>query len=149
MQSFLTRECDYAIRITAFLAGMKSKDQLSVSELSERIHVSKSYAARIIHTLKLGGIIKTTQGLYGGVSLARPAEEITFYDIMQAMSFKAVLNDCLASKDVCSFPAICKVHSFLAVQERKLMDEFKMAKISDYAFDESSIDKINCAHIKS
>ncbi|HEX2961143.1 MAG TPA: Rrf2 family transcriptional regulator [Ignavibacteriales bacterium] len=149
MQSFITRECDYALRITVFLAGLKSKSQLSVSELSERLHVSKSYAARIVHTLKLGGIIKTTQGLYGGVSLARAAEAITFYDVMQAMNFEAALNDCLASKDVCSFPAVCKVHGFLAIQEKKLMDEFKKAKISDYAFDEDSIDKINCALTKT
>ncbi|MDP4194880.1 MAG: Rrf2 family transcriptional regulator [Bacteroidota bacterium] len=146
MQSFLTRECDYAIRITAYLAGLKSKSQMSVSEISKKIHVSRSYAARIIHVLKTGGLLKTTQGLYGGVSLARKAEEISFYDIMRIMKFQAVLNDCLGDKDVCSFPAICKVHSFLAQQERKLIDEFKKAKISDYVFDENSIDQINCAH---
>lgn len=144
MQSFITRECDYAIRITAFLAGLKSKDQLSVSELSERLHVSRSYAARIVHVLKTGGIVKTTQGLYGGVSLAKDASKISFFDIMQIMQLKSTLNECLASKDICQFPSICKVHGFLAQQEKRLFEELKNAMISDYAFDEILIDKINC-----
>ncbi|MCU7494144.1 MAG: Rrf2 family transcriptional regulator [Ignavibacteria bacterium] len=143
MQSYLTRECDYAIRITAFLAGLKSQKQLPVSEIAKRIHVTKSYAARIIHVLKNGGIVLTTQGLYGGVCLARDAGEISFYDVMQAMNFKATLNECLCNKDVCTFPKVCKVHAFFALQEKNLLDELKKAKISDYAFDEVTIDKIN------
>ncbi|MGE5498192.1 MAG: RrF2 family transcriptional regulator [Syntrophothermus sp.] len=147
MSSFITRESDYAIRITAFLAGMKSKTQAAVSEISERLHISRSYAARIIHELKKGGIVKTTQGLYGGVSLAREASEISFYDVLQAMKFKTSLNDCLESKDACLFPSVCKVHGFLGGLERKLFEELKKNRISDYAFDESLIDSVNSAKL--
>jgi len=142
MQSFLTRECDYAIRITAYLAGLKSKPQMSVSELSEKLKISKKYAARIIHTLKNNGILKTTQGLYGGVSLNRSASNISVFDILLAMNFKSNLNECLGNKDICSFPVFCKVHSFMADQEKKLTDEFKKAKISDLAFDEGRIERM-------
>lgn len=143
MQSFISRECDYAIRITAYLAGLKSKSQMSVSEISGKLHISKSYAARIIHTLKNSGILHTTQGLYGGVSLARSSDEISFFDILTAMSFNTNLNDCIGDKSICGFPSICKVHSFLAQQQSMLFDEFKKARITDYAFDEKQIDTIN------
>jgi Rrf2 family protein len=139
MQSFLTRECDYAIRITAFLAGLKSKPQMSVSELSEKLNISKIYAARIIHKLKNNGILKTTQGLYGGVSLNRSASKISVFDILNAMDFKSNLNECLGNNGICSFPSFCKVHLFMAEQEKRLNEEFKKAKISDLAFDEAKV----------
>lgn len=143
MQSYLTRECDYAIRITAYLAGLKSKPQMSVSELSEKLHISKSYTARIIHTLKNGGILKTTQGLYGGVSLGKTASDISVFDILTAMNFKSNLNECIGNKGICTFPSVCKVHSFMAAQEQLLNNEFKKARISDLAFDEQIVNKVN------
>lgn len=141
MQSFISRECDYAIRITAYLAGLKSKSQMPVSEISLKLKISKQYAARIIHTLKNAGILKTTQGVLGGVSLAKPGNEISFLDILKAMNFNSNLNDCTGDKTICGFPSICRVHSFLAKQEARLLQEFKNARISDYAFNERQIDK--------
>ncbi|MDZ7767134.1 MAG: hypothetical protein U5K00_22430 [Melioribacteraceae bacterium] len=42
MQTYITREQDYALRITSALAALKENEQLPVSELSKRLYISKT-----------------------------------------------------------------------------------------------------------
>src|SRR5690606_30504234 len=114
---------DYALRITSALAALNKTDQLPVSELSKRLYISKNFAARIVHKLVKSGILSTTQGKYGGVSLKKKADKLSVYEVLETIGFKTKFNQCLDDRFHCEFSNKCFFHSFFDEEERKLHEK--------------------------
>lgn len=72
----------YVLLILAQLPQNKSMNSIA---LSERLGVSHSYLKKIIKCLVNEGLIISVPGKYGGFSLAKSLEEITFYDVFVAV----------------------------------------------------------------
>lgn len=134
IHSFISREQDYALRITAFLASLNKGEIINVNELSKKLYLSKNFSARIIHKLKNANITGSVQGKYGGVFLKVNSEDITIWDILNIIGFKVRLNDCMDEHFICELQFGCRFHSFFVEQEKILMDTLKSQKISDYLF---------------
>lgn len=132
MQTYITREQDYALRITSALAVLKENEQLPVSELSKRLFISKSFAARIVHKLTKNGILVTTQGKYGGVSLKKRADKLSVYEVLSTIGFKTKFNQCLDDRFPCEFSNKCLFHLFFDEEEKKLHEKMKQKMISEF-----------------
>ena len=52
MNSYITKELDYAIRISAYLAGYYQKGAIPVSRISQRLRITKPFATKIIYRLR-------------------------------------------------------------------------------------------------
>ena len=128
MNSYISREQDYALRIAARLGSLKNDDLMSVKELSQNLFISKSFAARIVHKLIQKGIALSKQGHQGGIYLRKPAAEISLFQIIDAIGFKVRFNQCLHNEIDCRLLNICKFHSFFSEQETKFFDELKKKK---------------------
>lgn len=132
MQTYITREQDYALRITSALAALKENEQLPVSELSKRLYISKNFAARIVHKLTKSGILSTTQGKYGGVSLNRKSDELSLYEVLDTVGFKTKFNQCLDERFHCEFSNKCLFHLFFDEEEKNLHEKMKQKMISEF-----------------
>ncbi|MDR0297183.1 MAG: Rrf2 family transcriptional regulator [Streptococcaceae bacterium] len=62
----------------------ENKTMISIA-LSERLEVSHSYLKKIIKSLVNEGLLRSVPGKYGGFSLAKPLDAITFYDVFVAV----------------------------------------------------------------
>lgn len=134
MQTYISREQDYALRITATLAGLNAGEHLSVKELSQQLYISKIFAARIVHNLKHKGIVGTKQGHTGGVYLNINANELSVFDVLNAVGFKIKFNQCLSDNFECSLVAKCRFHNFFYEQEYAFTQNMKAKKISEFLF---------------
>ncbi|TWT08022.1 Rrf2 family transcriptional regulator [Planococcus sp. CPCC 101016] len=81
----LTKGVEQAICIIVLLATQESSAPLASDEISKRLGVSPSYMKKIIRKLVVQGIAVSVSGNNGGVSLAKPATEITMLDVIEAM----------------------------------------------------------------
>jgi len=143
MQTYLSREQDYALRIVAHLMGLQQDAQISIGELSQRLFVPRKFAARIVHKLKHAGIVSTNQGIHGGVYLKKGNEGLSIYDVMNAVGEFVRFNACLDEAFHCELSQRCQFHGFFAEQELKLMDTLKHALIADFVNDETVKPKRN------
>lgn len=136
MQTFFSREQDYALRITAFLAGaaLSEKDCISVSEISKKLYLSKAFSARIVHKLKQGRILSSKQGLYGGVYLGRDPKNLSFYEVLTAVGFDNRLNECLKGTEICNLKRNCNIHMYFRKREEELVRSLKETMISDFTY---------------
>jgi Rrf2 family protein len=134
MNTFISREQDYALRIAARLAELSKGEQLSVRELSQNMFISKIFAARIVHKLKLAGILTTTQGKAGGVSLNVSSKKLSAYDVLNVIGFKVKYNNCLYKNFNCELTGSCQFHGFFRKQETQLIQNLKKMKIADFTF---------------
>ncbi len=138
MQSFISREQDYALRITARLADLKKGEHLSVRELSGEMFISKIFAARIVHKLKLSGIVGTTQGKAGGVYLIHNPKKLSVYEVLNVIGFKVKYNNCLYKEFHCELIGACRFHGFFHRQQESLMTELKKMKVSEFTFNKTN-----------
>ena len=139
MPVFIKREYDYAIRISAYLAGNYKKGPISVSKIAELLHISKPFATKIIYQLTSKKIITSVQGKTGGVYLSKDPGKLSLFTILQAMNFDSSINECIHVPGLCPLVATCKIHLFFEDQEKMLINNLKQAKVSEFAFGNSDI----------
>jgi len=128
------KEYDYAIRICAYLAGSGDNKQFTIQELASALLISKPFATKIIYQLKQSGIVNTTRGKKGGVSLAIIPTKLSFYQIFEAMGLVRSVSACINDKNFCPLPAPCNIHQFFINHEMKIIEELKETTINNFAF---------------
>ena len=139
MNSLIKREFDYAIRICAYLAGKKGQGPVSISQISQKLFITRPFATKIVYRLKQYKILNTTQGKEGGVSINANPETLSIYNILEAIGFDGSVNECLKVPGFCPLVKTCKIHSFFMEQEEKLLKSFKNKMIKDFVILESDL----------
>ena len=92
---FLTKECDYGIRITRALADNKQK---AVPIICEMENIPQQYAYKILKKMERAGIVQSKRGPDGGYRLVKTPNSFTMYDIVSAIDEKLFLSECLKSR---------------------------------------------------
>ena len=109
----INRQTDYAVRVVLALAIRDGNQRISSANIQEEMHIPPSFMSRIVAKLANFGLINTYPGREGGITLARPAEQITLKDIVEAYEGPILLSECLHVKneDDCPFQNNCMVRS--------------------------------------
>jgi Rrf2 family protein len=75
---------EYALRIVVHLASAGGKPA-TTRQIARATKVPESYLAKVLQGLSRGGIVSSQRGLHGGSVLAKAPEELTLYDVAQAI----------------------------------------------------------------
>ncbi len=76
---------EQACAVLALLALEGDDTALTNDDLNERIGASPTYLRKITRKLVVHGLVTSTHGAGGGYVLARPLEEITLFDVIEAL----------------------------------------------------------------
>ncbi|XID96071.1 RrF2 family transcriptional regulator [Paenibacillaceae bacterium WGS1546] len=93
-----SKSTDYALHALLHLGHSESRNNIGIKELSATLGVSESYLSKIMSKLRQDGIVRAVPGVNGGYELARPAEQITFLDVIQVIEGRQQLFECSNSK---------------------------------------------------
>lgn len=85
---------EYAIHCLLYIVKLKDKDYVGIKKLAEFQGVSESYLAKVFTKLGKAGITKSIPGVKGGYELAKNPEDISFWDIVEAVEGKDPLFQC-------------------------------------------------------
>jgi Rrf2 family protein len=105
----IRRETDYALRCVQDLASRRGA-LAAVGEISRRMHIPRSFLAKIVQKLSRAGIIRSCVGVKGGLRLARSPARISFLDVIMAMEGPIAINRCTVDKRACLRRGFCAVH---------------------------------------
>ena len=75
---------EYALRAVVHLAH-ESPAARTTAQIAEATRVPKDYLSKILQGLAKEGIVQTQRGVGGGVSLAKPPDELTILDVVNAV----------------------------------------------------------------
>ncbi|MBI4890643.1 MAG: Rrf2 family transcriptional regulator [Acidobacteria bacterium] len=87
-----------AIRALLLLGQKGADENWSPRRVAEELGESPTYMAKIFRQLVKAGILEAERGAKGGVRLARPKEEITLLDVVQACQGIIVGSYCRSSR---------------------------------------------------
>lgn len=76
---------EWSCHACAVLAGLPERVALSASALAAFHELPPAYMAKHLHALSRAGIVRSVRGAAGGYRLARPAHQISLWDIRQAI----------------------------------------------------------------
>ncbi|GGB54785.1 Rrf2 family transcriptional regulator [Virgibacillus dakarensis] len=89
-----SKSTDYALHALIHLAHSEHRNNIGIKELSAMLSVSESYLSKIMSKLRRDGIVRAVPGVKGGYELARPAGEITFLEVIQAIEGRQQMFEC-------------------------------------------------------
>jgi Rrf2 family protein len=97
----------YGTRALLDLALNQGERPVLLKDIAEREQISLRYLEHLIAPLIAGGIVRTTRGARGGVSLAKPPEEIRLSEIIQLLEGSIAPAECIGNPGICSRSKLC------------------------------------------
>jgi Rrf2 family protein len=91
----LPQGVEWALHCTWLLTLTRDGDALPARRLAEFYGLPEAYLAKLLKALVRTGVLSATSGPRGGFRLARPPEEITVADVVDAVEGQGPLFHCL------------------------------------------------------
>lgn len=119
----ITRQADYALRATMEVARMDYGERAPTATIAERQQIPLPFLAKIVSQLVVRGILEATRGASGGVSLARPAEQITMLEVIEAIDGPITINRCTRDPSVCELAVSCPFCEIFTDAQQELVNK--------------------------
>jgi Rrf2 family protein len=137
----ISQRAKYALRALLVLAEAPPGEPLMISEISKRQAIPKKFLEQILLELKRAGLVESRRGRLGGYALARPAEKITFGEVVRLLDGPVALLPCLSRIAYrrcsdCADEANCEIRRvFARVAEatREVLDSTSIADAATLA----------------
>ena len=127
----ITRQADYAVRAVLHLARMGNSERAATSTVAKEQNIPPSFLAKIISQLSIAGLLHTSRGARGGVTLARDPKDITLLEVVEAIDGPIQLNECVGSDGGCTFDENCPIKPVWCDAQEELVSRLKGTNFAD------------------
>ena len=139
----ISQKAKYALRALVVLARADAEKSLFISDIAEEQNIPKKFLEQILLDLKHQGIVMSRRGKMGGYLLLKPAEEITFGEVLRLIDGPIAPLPCLSKIayrrcEDCQSEATCEIrHVFSEVANvtRGVLDKTTIADCLAYGGD--------------
>jgi Rrf2 family protein len=133
----IPRKIEYALRAMIHLADNPGGVARG-TEIARMEHIPKYYLEKVIRDLMRRGLVRARRGPGGGYQLARPAETISFRDVIEAVEGPITLNVCVDGSAACNLQPTCRMFRVWEEGQRVLLDVFSHTTLSEVALSKPS-----------
>ena len=125
----IPRKIEYALRAMIHLAD-HPEGVARGTEIARDEQIPKYYLEKVIRDLMHRGLVRARRGPGGGYQLARPADEVTFKDVIEAVEGPISLNVCVGEHAECFLLGACGMNRVWVEGQRRVMDLFQSTTIA-------------------
>lgn len=129
----LTMTGEYTVRTMLHLASQPLGTMTQISEIVKAWEIPEHFLRKIVQLLTKSNLILSRRGMGGGIELAKPAEEITLLEVIEAAEGKMALNKCLVRRGMCHRDPWCAVHLVWHEAQEKLKEVLRSKSIAELA----------------
>lgn len=126
----IPRRVDYGLRAVIYLSEQPSGKCSSLGEIAKHQGIPKKFLEKIVQDLVRGGLIKSKRGSYGGYTLARSAEAISFCDVIEAIEGPIAVNACMDHALGCDQIPRCTMIGIWSEVQRSVTEVLSRATIA-------------------
>ncbi|MEO7997990.1 MAG: Rrf2 family transcriptional regulator [Gemmatimonadaceae bacterium] len=130
----LSRRCEYALRTVLYLATRVADSPTPVREVSSTLRVPHAFLAKTVRDLVRAHIVLTQPGTGGGLSLARPATDITLKEVVVAIDGAEFFHTCVLRLPGCGVMPACPLHAaWVPTRDRieRMLDTATLAVVAE------------------
>src|SRR5205807_5384768 len=103
----------------------------SLQDLSSTLHLPREFLAKILKILAGRGLVRSARGAHGGYQLARPARDISFLEVIEAVEGPVQLNVCLDHKDRCDVSANCTMYHVWKDGQERMLEVYRRTSLAE------------------
>ncbi len=120
----------YGIFGVIYLADQPAGKITPLSEISAAQDVPEKFLAKIFQSLSRSGLVRSHRGVKGGFSLGRPAEQISFREIVEVIHGPYFLAKCFNVEEICDRDD-CPIQYLLEKAQDALLEVFEKYTVGD------------------
>ena len=96
----LSQKSDYGLILLSNLA--RAKKHTAISQIANKNQISPKFLSQIAQELKRAGILASKEGVSGGYSLAKKADQIKILDVLKVLDGELVEGKCFEDDHECT-----------------------------------------------
>ena len=129
----LTKKADYGLMALKYLAeqAAHSRASQSAKDIADAYHIPSPLLAKILQTLARAGLLVSSAGANGGYSLARPASEISAFEVIRAIDGPLFITSCITIHGTCDLDSHCTIKEPLRKVNDSIKDLLSGIRIAD------------------
>ena len=129
----LSKTTGYGIRSLAFLARQPKSRLCGLQELAEGEKVPPVFLRKILGELRRHRLVTSLKGIHGGYAIAKPADEITLWDVFTILDSDPYWDRCVLTYAACSTDSPCVFCPMWQRQRQEFFSTLKNTTIADIA----------------
>jgi Rrf2 family cysteine metabolism transcriptional repressor len=119
----LSTKARYGTRALLELALRQGEEPVFLKDIARRQQISLPYLEHLITPLIAGGIMRSTKGPRGGVSLAKSPKEIKLSEVIQLLEGSMAPVECVNNPMICQRSEFCVTRDIWG-ELKGVMDRF-------------------------
>lgn len=132
----ISQRAKYALRALIALSRARPGELLMIGDISRQHAIPKKFLEQILLELKRAGLVMSRRGRMGGYELLRPADKVTFGEVLRLIDGPIAPLPCLSKVayrrcEDCRDEANCEIrHVFarVALATRDVLDQTTLAE---------------------
>jgi Rrf2 family protein len=132
----LTKKADYGLMALKYLAEQSNANApvaQSAKDIAQAYHIPPPLLAKILQTLARAGLLVSHAGTNGGYALAKPASEISAFEVIRAIDGPLFITSCITIHGACDLAGHCTIKEPLRKVNDSITDLLSNIHISDLA----------------
>jgi Rrf2 family protein len=85
---------EYAFHSLFYMVDLPEHKTIGIKQIAELNGISETYLSKVFAKLRKAGIVRSIAGVKGGYELARRAEAVSFWDIIEAIEGPSYFFQC-------------------------------------------------------
>ena len=142
----ISRAGEYGVLGLLHLVRQPAGQTVMIDAVSRDVAIPKSFLAKIFQDLAKAGILRSQRGAGGGFALARPADQITVLEIIEAIDGKIALQRCLSEVPDCERRDSCALCSLFEQAQDRLKEVFSRTTLFELAAKQEAVNGLGLAH---
>jgi Rrf2 family protein len=121
----------YGTRALLDVALHQDDSPVQLKVIAQRQQISLHYLEHIVAPLIAAGLLRSTRGAYGGVSLGKPPQEIVLSEVIQVLEGSITPVECVDDPNVCSRADICVTRDVWAEVKEAMVGVLESVTLQD------------------
>ena len=127
----LSKKADYGLMAMRHFAEHGQQGACRAKDVAESYGIPSEALAKILQRLAKAGLLHSQHGINGGYTLARPAAEISAYEVIRAIDGPLFITSCITVRGECDQTERCTIREPLRKVNQSIEDVLKNIKISE------------------
>lgn len=101
----------HALTALTRMAILDKGEFAGAADIAREIGAPQNYLGKLLKTLAANGLLVSQKGFNGGFRLARPADDISLFDVVEPIDKVSRWGNCFMKSGSCSENEPCAVHT--------------------------------------
>jgi FeS assembly SUF system regulator len=126
----MSKLTDYGTMVLAQLATTAA-GLASAGQVADATRIAQPTVRKLLKALAKAGLVVSERGAMGGYALARPAEQISAADIIDALEGPVAITECSASGGACDLEKFCRVGNAWQIINQNIRGALRQVSLAD------------------